>query len=304
MVRDMSSDLSLTFTSSAARWQYRLLMGLFRLAVNRYLFGIFTRLLARRFDPKNAVMLRLPTGGDFKIYLNDGYWTRFALYHRDYEPEVAALISAAAGKADLFCDAGANKGYWTVYAAPLFQRVVAIEASSTTFRALSENTATQKNVNRRWAAVFSQSNQELTFVNVQNSHASARIGEDAARGDQTETVETVALDDLIPPEQTALIKLDVEGAEIAAIDGARRALSNGAVLIYEDHGADASCAPSVHLLRDPEIRLYFAENPSKPLTKLEDIRAVKTDRYKGYNFIAARADSGLLADILEGFAIR
>ena len=300
----MRADPDLAFTSQSARLQYHLLMMLFRLAFNRWLFGIFTRSLARLFDPSNAVLVTLPTGTPFKIYLNDGYWTRFALFRRNYEPEVGAILQAAAGHAHVFYDAGANKGYWSVFASTLFQQIIAIEASSTTYEVLSENTEALRNVSRHQAAVYSRSHEKLTFVNVHNSHASARLGKEASNADQTEKVETVAIDDLIAPEQKALIKLDVEGAEIAAIDGANRALSGGAVLIYEDHGNDPSCAPSAHLLANPEIRLYFGENPSKPLTSIDEVRAVKTDPFKGYNFIAARADSTLLDAILEVFAIR
>ncbi|MEO1139871.1 MAG: FkbM family methyltransferase [Pseudomonadota bacterium] len=300
----MTTQGDLSFVGRTARRQYLVLMALFRIAVNRYLFGIFTRFLARRFDPANAAILTLPTGGKFKIYLNDGYWTRFALFRREYEPEVGTVIDAAAGHTALFCDAGANKGYWSVYASTLFQRVIAIEASSDTFRTLTENTRSLANVHRCWAAVFSRSNEELSFVNVHNSHASARLGDTAGTLDRTEVVETVAIDDLLTPGQAALIKLDVEGAEIAAMDGARRALRDGSVLIYEDHGGDAACAPSAHLLGLGNIRVYFAENPTIPLHDVASIRALKTDPYKGYNFIAAHHASPLLTAILEDFANR
>ena len=92
----MPPQRHLEFSGPAARLQYIVLMALFRLAViNRYLYGIFTRSLARLFDKRNAVDLRQNDGPAFRIYLNDAYWTRFALYHRSYEPEVAAILHTA-----------------------------------------------------------------------------------------------------------------------------------------------------------------------------------------------------------------
>lgn len=299
----MADRQALTFTSDGAKAQYIALMCLFRLAVfNRYLFGIFTRMIGRFCAPENAVFLTLGTGGRFKIYLSDAYWTRFALYRNDYELEVGEVIQKAQGSTDVFCDLGANKGYWSVYAAPLFKRVFSVEASSETYKILQENTQSLSNVSRKWAAVYSKSNDELSFVNVHNSHASARLGAASSRSDNTETVETIAIDDLLPAKTAALIKLDVEGAEIAAIDGAKRALLDGSVLIYEDHGSDRACAPSAHLLSLPGIRLYSTQNGLKRLQSTEDVLAQKGDKYTGYNFLAGHEKSPLLAGIVEGFA--
>ncbi|MEO0567023.1 MAG: FkbM family methyltransferase [Pseudomonadota bacterium] len=296
------SKRHLLFTSNAAKLQYRILMLLFHIAFNRYLFGIFTRGLTRFFSAQNAVLLQMASGHAFKIYLNDGYWTRFVLFGGSYEPEIETVIASAAGSTDIFCDLGANKGYWSVYAANLFEKVISIEASSETYKALTENTKNISNVDRRWRAAYSKSDVELQFINTVNSHASARLGDDAAKSDATEKVRTIAVDDLLTPGDHALIKMDVEGAEADAIDGAKRALLDGSVIIYEDHGSDAACKPSAHLLMLDEIRLYSCEKPYQRLNSIEAIAALKTDPFKGYNFLAGRSDSLLLASILQGFA--
>lgn len=291
-------------TGRCARVQYHILMALYRIAVNRYLYGIFARGLGRVFPQTNAAFLPMPGGSTFKIYLHDAYWTRFALFHSNYEPEVRHVIDAAAGHTPLFCDLGANKGYWSVYAASAFPDVLAVEASQATYAQLIENVGNLTNVTPRRAAVFSTSGQKMTFVNTYQSHASARLSPDGHSGarDIAETVRTCSVDDLVPPGTAALIKLDVEGAEIAAIDGATRALAEGSVLIYEDHGADATCAPSAHLLGVADISLYCIGNTANRVSNISAIRALKTDRYNGYNFLAARTDSPLLAAIVEAFA--
>ncbi|WP_294609559.1 FkbM family methyltransferase [uncultured Roseovarius sp.] len=301
----MTKTREISFSSAAARLQYLLLMGLFRLAVTRALYGRFARGLGQLFNPDNAVFLRIGDAPPYRIALNDGYWTRFALYHHPYEPEVEAALEAARGHTSLFCDLGANKGYWTTRGAAMFARVIAVEASGATYRDLARNADALPNVALHRAAIHARSGETLTFLNTHLSHASARLlgTGTAGQDDRTETVTTLAIDDLVPAGTAALIKLDVEGAEVAAMDGAARALKDGSVLIYEDHGNDSACTPSAHLIGLDNMRLFAIEGGVMAMPSIKAIRALKTDPYKGYNFLAARADSPLLAAIIEGFAM-
>ncbi|KZY34117.1 methyltransferase FkbM [Roseovarius sp. HI0049] len=297
----MQRTRELTFTGAGARLQYTFLMALFRVAVSRGLYGRFARWLGRIFSRDNQVLLSIDGAPPFRVSLNDGYWTRFALWHEEYEPEIAAVLKAASGRAEIFCDCGANKGYWTVRAAPLFDRVIAAEAAEATFAALSVNAGHLPNVTLHRVAIHAVSGERMTFVNVENSHASARLLSDGkpGPGDKTETVETRRIDDLVPEGVPALIKLDVEGAEVAALEGASRAIRDGAVIIYEDHGSDSTCAPSSHLLNTPDTCLFFCDDGFRQVTSLDQVRALKTDPYKGYNLLAAHRDSALLAGIME-----
>lgn len=292
------------FEGRRARVQYRVLMALYRLVFNRWLYGMFCRGLARFFDAGNKVVLSL--GGDraFRVYLNDGYWTRFYLYHRDYEPEVRRALDAAHGHAAVFCDLGANSGLWTVYGSALFDRVIAVEASLATYARLTENTRELPNIETHRAAIFERSGEVLRFVNVHNSHASAHLDLTAPPGGQDtfEEVETLSVDDVAPQGMAALIKLDVEGAEVAAIQGATRAIKEGSVFIYEDHGSDHMSEVSQCLMELSDISVYSVEKQAEVVTDLDHLRRIKTDRYKGYNFLAGRSDSQLLAAIVEGFA--
>lgn len=293
----------LRFSSFGARVQYHILMALFRLGfLNRYLFGIFARGLARFFSRENAVYLKMHADADYKIYLDDGYWTRFALFRDDYEEEVKRAIDAAEGHAALFCDLGANKGYWTVYASAKFDRVIAIDASSATFEFLSENASHLANVTCKHAAIYDRSGDTIFVVNVSNSHASAHVSSNPVRGDKdrSEPVKTLAIDDLVPAGLAALIKLDIEGAEIAAINGAGRAIEDGSVLIFEDHGSDL-CSETSRQFLDRGLDIYSIEIEPKQVRSVQEIAELKTDQYRGYNFLAARSESRLLAAILKGF---
>jgi len=297
----MKSNRQLRFTGLGARVQYLILMALFCASPTRGFYGRAARGLGRIFGAENAVLVREGNDPWFRISLNDGYWTRFGLYYREYEPEIGQILIAASGATPAFLDLGANKGYWTLRASARFARVIAVEASRQTFAALKQNCASLGNVDIRQAAVHNKSGQVLKFINTYLSHASARLlaNETAGQNDVTETVTTVAIDDLIAPGETALIKLDVEGAEIAAIDGGHRALLDGSVLIYEDHGSDTACLPSAHLLGVPEMCLYYCGTAIERMTSIEQIQAIKTDAFKGYNFVAAKRNSKLMQGILK-----
>ena len=98
------------------------------------------------------------------------------------------------------------------------------------------------------------------------------------------------------------LSLDVEGAEIAAITGAKRALQDGGVLIYEDHGSDLTSEVTAHLMELPGIRVYSIEKQPQLVENLDHLTKIKTDRYKGYNFLAGQKGSALLGAIVQNLA--
>ncbi|MEO0894745.1 MAG: FkbM family methyltransferase [Pseudomonadota bacterium] len=292
------------FEGRGARWQYGVLMTLYRMVFNRWLYGIFCRLLGLFFDSDTKVVLDLGGGKAFRVYLNDGYWTRFYLYHKDYEPEVRRVLNAARGHAAVFCDLGANSGLWSVYGSSLFDRVIAVEAAESTYGRLVENTGDLPNVKTHHAAIYERSGEILRFVNVHNSHASAHLDLDTPPGTQDtfEEVKTLRVDDAVPPGEGALIKLDVEGAEIAAVKGAARAIEEGGIFIYEDHGSDQTSEVTRFFMEMEDMRVYSIEKQPELIIDLDHLRRIKTDRFKGYNFLAGRSGSALFMAIVEGFA--
>jgi len=106
----------------------------------------------------------------------------------------------------------------------------------------------------------------------------------------------------VPDGTAALIKLDVEGAETAAIDGATRAIGHGSVFVYEDHGSDLASEVTQHFMGLEDMAVYAIETGPKRVKSAEHLVKIKTDRYKGYNFLAGREGSALLSAIVENFA--
>jgi hypothetical protein len=69
--------------------------------------------LARFFSPGNAVMVS-DGSWKFKIYLADGYWTRWMVDGFTYEDEIAKVLDRVLTSGSVFIDCGANNGYWSL----------------------------------------------------------------------------------------------------------------------------------------------------------------------------------------------
>jgi len=71
------------------------------------------------------------------------------------------------------------------------------------------------------------------------------------------------------------------------------------VAIYEAHGNDPACTPTDWLLGRGGFSLWSLEDRPRRIDSLVQARALKTDRFKGYNFLAAQDGAPLLSSILR-----
>ena len=246
-----------------------------------------TRALGAIFG-RTAITLHHEAGFDFRFRLDDPYWTPLLFADYDYEPEIAHAIETS--DAEVFVDAGANKGYWTACALTRFNKVISVEASPTTYRELLQNARGAETLN---AAVYSESGYsfELIRSEVRHGHAYLRhlapAWKDRIPDDRVEMVDTVTLDELVERGKKVLVKLDVEGAEIEALKGAERILQEGATILFEEHAKDRTCSVTRYLMnRGLEIRYY-----DRQLKTCEEVLAVKKQLSKGYNFTATRLET-------------
>ena len=140
-------------------------------------------------------------------------------------------------------------------------------------------------------AVFSESGEDVPVFGAKHEAFSIVKDDGAVRG----TVTTLAINDLTDwlkstNRTNVMIKLDVEGAENAAIDGIGDLGGAEILLIYEDHGSDREHNVSKHLKEKHGYQIfYFHEGFAIEISDLTALDEIKTNRRYGYDLIATKS---------------
>jgi FkbM family methyltransferase len=159
------------------------------------------------------------------------------LVHGEWEPEETELVKKLIKPGDIFVDVGANLGYYSLIAARTgASHVYAFEAQPSTYELLGKNVIINwmtKFITYENLAVYNHTT-DLEFFVRNHYPGNSSLGFTAP--DQLEKwfdsttavkVHAVSLDDYFAekPGKIDLIKVDVEGAEPAVFEGARRMLA-------------------------------------------------------------------------------
>jgi FkbM family methyltransferase len=220
--------------SRVIRWmpigRYRLIHESRRLAIAPFIAHLSPELggLAFQCDPRDSV-------------------AREACYTGVYEPQETQLVSRILNRGDVFVDAGANWGYFTLTAAQRVGaagRVLAFEPEPRLFELLCANlrlNALDWVTRHRVGLADRRGSQPFTaYVDTSQNWGQSHAAAPGARADFE--IDTVRLDDALDAAQIAraqLTKIDIEGGEAAALVGMERGLSAGRYryLIVECHPA-------------------------------------------------------------------
>jgi FkbM family methyltransferase len=247
------------------------------------------------------LVVHLNADSRFAFDLRDPYWARLLAPGFTYEPEIEAVLRAFGDLPYTFVDAGANLGYWSILASSCElgrHRSIAIEAATGTFERLLANRAlNEERFECLHGAVSARTDERVTLA-ISAHHSSSGIADSGEIPDVrgTEVVPTLTLDDVIADvvahSGPVIVKLDVEGAEIAALQGGRRLLESDALLLYEDHGKDPESRVSAAVL-ELGWTVFLAVGEGFVPADLSAIRRYKTRPDVGYNLIACRTGSGM-----------
>jgi FkbM family methyltransferase len=157
-----------------------------------------------------------------------------ALYRYGYWDDVLEQVLRILHPGDIFIDGGANVGMMTVSAAQRVGdsgRVIALEPAEPTRRILEFNVALGGHTNVTilpWA--LGDKTGDRSFVVMQEHPGLSSFAPERAERGTVVTVGVRTLDELAAAEsaeRVRLVKLDLEGAEVAALRGARRLLATG-----------------------------------------------------------------------------
>ncbi len=147
--------------------------------------------------------------------------------------EIGDLPSQLEG-CGLFIDVGASLGMYTCFANRALEnaRIIAVEADPDRFRELQNNCEKwQAEGSNEISAVFAAAgdcHQQLEFFKT-GSHISGGVFAISERSDSFDKVEVpqIMLDDFYEEGVKTFVKIDVEGAELRVMEGAKRLVESG-----------------------------------------------------------------------------
>lgn len=196
------------------------------------------------------------------------HWqTQKAFVFGTFEPEVTREIERLVQPGWCVLDVGAHIGYHTLLMAKCTGpdgNVFAFEPWPDNFRVLRDNIALNNcaNVTLVPKAVMERADR-VRLGRVDSDPLSSTVTTTAGDGAD---VEAVALDEFVkenlPGETVKFVKMDIEGAEAAALEGMRGVLrSHGPVLLIELHGCgpNADQHPAIQVLKEEGYSVQFLD---------------------------------------------
>ena len=210
---------------------------------------------------RSLVLPGLERASDFKTIADDPFWFRLELLTGQHETETRQTLSRLAEPGMIALDVGAHIGYHSrllAHSVGAGGRVIAFEPHPEAWAMLRHNTRGLPNVTAlRLAAAEAAGEAQLHDYLMMSASGSLHYDEALARqqrammgagdvaprgGNSFEpkrySVKTVAIDDCLDELGIArvdLVKMDIEGAELAALRGMRRTIMNspGLALVME-----------------------------------------------------------------------
>jgi FkbM family methyltransferase len=262
---------------------------------------------ASRFRRELWPLLRQPFAVSWlessKLFLYPGNETSRSVFVTGrYEPNEFCLLRQILKPGMTFIDAGANMGLYSIFAARRVGprgKVLALEPSAREFEILQKNVKLNSltNVLTIRKAIFDRASQvELSVAPLGKSghNTLGAFGYDTPL-DHSERVQSERLDDLIHGEgltRVDVIKMDIEGAETAALRGAEETLRQfKPVLLIElsDRSLQHQGTSSRELLGLLEKQGYriFSFDPATGTP----VRLTPRPQFDSENIVAAAGDS-------------
>ncbi|MEM8750042.1 MAG: FkbM family methyltransferase [Pseudomonadota bacterium] len=304
--RDDTIDLDWKSGSvSGANWRERAGLALLRLAAvatqspERPGFSKLANGVAKLFPSDKFVRVHFPDQTVYQFPYGDAYWSVLCAPGFTYEREIEGFVRRCAREklSYVFVDCGANFGYWSCRISSDEaggQRAIAIEASSESFGHTMRNRLLNDNRFDAHHRAISNEHGKVVTLYGGEKHEQRSIVQEETTGDLREQVMSLALDrlqDIDPVHDKLVVKLDVEGVEIPALEGASSWLDHDTLVVFEDHGRDTNHTTARAMKDRFGLRVFAgsSEGHFTEITEFDQMTRLKTVKRKGYDFFATRS---------------
>jgi FkbM family methyltransferase len=187
------------------------------------------RFMVTEIDPGFRLKCDLHDPEQLKVYF-------YGHYHERYE---ARLIRKMLSPGDNFWDIGANIGYFTLLAAAALHntgQIIGFEPGQIAFRRLQENIGLNNfnNITAVNLAASDCAGEAKLYLASEIADTGATLYQGGMDRGQFEIIQTISLDSFLSQEHLPpphLVKVDVEGAELAVLQGATNILSEFSPLL-------------------------------------------------------------------------
>lgn len=265
-----------------------------------------SRLVGGMFLTRGETAFVLNPQTTFLTPSGDYYWSLLYNYGYEYEPELELVFHAFRDLDYALIDLGANYGYWSILvSSPEFgnKAVVAVEASVTSFGLLEENVAQRSAlIAAHHGAIWNVSGEELSFFGTR--HAGRSLVKGWAGSEQVERVHTITVADLVSRyadrigNHRLVLKLDVEGVEIAALEGAAAVLDRIDAIIFEEVNNQRYGETFLKLRELTGFEIFAFDEQKRtfgtiesPFTLFDPKKGMLPLQNFGFNFVAVRPSS-------------
>lgn len=236
------------------------------------------RSVARSAPETPLVISDFQGGGKFACYLREHMGSQI-FFRGAYSQDALALLPSLLGPEGVFLDIGANHGEFTVAAglASPRGRVIAVEPVTRNQHRLQNNI--RLNEFRHVMVIpvaLSDKTAELDIYDQSEPYADGTVNEGlttlfahSGRAHAVEKVSVCRLDDVYPQwglERLDLVKLDIEGAELAALRGGEKMLARFRPILIVEIGRE-SCRAAGH---EPEVLAQWLIDHGYRLVRMED----------------------------------
>lgn len=196
------------------------------------------------------------------------------IYYNVYEESFVNFLRNILKEGDVFIDGGANIGYITAVASHLVGtngKVFSFEPSQTCYnKIVGNNTPLKSNIQLNFAAI-SDKNGRALFSDTPGviTHGYSHLSEvSTSKNSEEYEVETFTIDKIIETSQEQKIrclKLDIEGAELMALQGAKHSLAKGMIdyILVETTSRESNRALNesiFKILQNANFKPFLASN--------------------------------------------